>query len=129
MVVSMKNFLKRLFNLDRVEQLELENAKLKELWEVEAEKRKREVSKLAEQNARLIKDMYECHKTWKGLSKFKDNRVYYVVTQGGYYQITGWKINQKLMTEVTRRAVKNGFVVSSESEAQSLQKALQRLAW
>lgn len=129
MVVSMKNFIKRLFNLDRVEQLEFENARLKDCWEAENQKRKADVRALDLQLKTYREHLRKYDKTWKGLSKFDDSCVYYVVTQGGYYQIKGWKINKSVMSEVTRRAVKNGFVVSSESEAKRLQEALQRLAW
>lgn len=125
----MKNFIKRLFNLDRVEQLKLENARLKEYWETEHLNRKADVGALSLQLNTCRENLRKYEKTWKGLGKFDDNRVYYVVTQGGYYQIKGWKINKSVMSEVTRRAVKNGFVVSSESEAGRLQEALQRLAW
>lgn len=125
----MKKFFKRLFNLDRVEQLELENAKLKELWGVESTKRKTDVRALNLQLDTLREHLRQYDKTWKGLSKFDDSRTYYVVTQGGYYQIKGWKLNKGVMSEVTRRAVKNGFVVSSRCEAERLQEALHRLAW
>lgn len=120
---------RKLFNLDRVEVLEAEVARFKELWEVEAEKRSSEVGKLVEQNARLLKNEYKHRKTWKGLSKFQATKYYYVVTQGGYYSIRGSKLIEPYMSEVTRRAMRNGFVVATEEEAKDLQRAIQRLGW
>lgn len=125
----MRKFFKKLFNLDRVEVLQDQVKSLERLCQAADEKRKKEVSTLSLQLDTYRGRLQQYEKTWKGLGKFDDNRVYYVVTQGGYYQIKGWKINKSVMTEVTRRAVKNGFVVASESEAKRLQEALQRLAW
>ena len=79
--------------------------------------------------ARFLKNEYKHRKTWKGLSKFEATKYYYVVTQGGYYSIRGFKLIEPYMSEVTRIAVKNGFVVATENEAEDLQRAIQRLGW
>lgn len=132
MVVSMKKFIRRLFNLDVVNELKLDNQCLRNAAVYEAEKLrayKAECNRLLDKLKIYNNEREKYVKTWKGLKKFDNNDLYFVVTQGGYYQIQGWKINRNLMSEVTRRAVKNGFVVATRQEAESLQEALKRLAW
>lgn len=125
----MRKLFGKWFYKGQIEALQLEVERLKELWSAEAEKRRVEVSSLNRLLDTYRERLKIYDKTWKGVSKFDNDRIYFVVTQGGFYEIKGWKVNKGVMSEVTRRAVKSGFVVSSRLEAERLQAALQRLAW
>ena len=54
-------------------------------------------------------------------------KIYYVVTQGGYYPCRGYNIVGVGANEVTKRAFKNGFVVNSIDKAEELQRRLRAL--
>lgn len=122
------NFLRKLFNLDKLEALTLENERLKQLWELEAQKRLNETTELTAQNKDLRAQLYaQQAREWTSVNKFKPNDVYFVVTQGGYYQVKGYRIIRGAITETTKRAIAGGFVVATREEAERLQSALHKL--
>lgn len=125
----MRKFFKKLFNLDRVEVLQAEVSLLKKMLEEQNERTNKQISALDENNRNLREELYGTQKMWKGVKQPKERQIYYVVTQGGYHQIMGWKLNKGVMSEVTRRAFKNGFVVETEVEAERLQQAIKKLGW
>lgn len=134
----MRNIFRKIFNLDKVEMLE-RMVVYKDGWIATSEKELDRVYKEVEAlnfALRTYKDrveyveniLKEKHiKIWKPVKQYKKGGVYYVVTQGGYYPIKGSTILFNTISEVTHRAVKNGFVVSTREEAEALQKAMRDL--
>lgn len=134
----MRKLFRKIFNLDKVEML-VRKVAYKELWiETLIKQRDKAHGEVEALNfeLRTYKDRVE-HlenilnkkdiKTWKPVKPYKKGEVYYVVTQGGYFQMKGNTWIYGAVSEVTRRAVLNGFVVSSREEAEALQKAMRDL--
>lgn len=67
------------------------------------------------------------NKTWRSVTKIDKNKVYYLVTQGGFYEIKGSNLLYRNCSEVSRRAYKNGFIVATRREALDLQSAMRSL--
>lgn len=60
-------------------------------------------------------------------NKLKHDNTYYVVSQGGLYPIKGSTLRMKTMSEITRRALMNGFVVYTREDAETLQRNMRNL--
>lgn len=67
------------------------------------------------------------NKTWAVVGKIDKGKIYYVVSQGGIYEMKGSRILAGYYGEVSRRAIKNGFVVATRKEALDLQRAMRSL--
>lgn len=122
---------------DRLRNVELLRSQKKQILALEEKVKAQEVafnkelSDLRKGNKKLQEELKKYHKTWESVSKYdiRSDLTYYVVTQGGYYAIKGWKLKSEVGSEVTKRAYKNGFVVRTEDEAMRLQEAIKRLGW
>lgn len=66
-------------------------------------------------------------KTWDTIEEIDRAKLYYVVSQGGIYEIKGIRLLVGQYGEVSRRAIKNGFVVATREEALDLQRAMRKL--
>lgn len=120
----MRNLFRRIFNLDKVETLS--NQRDKAESEVESlEFQLRTYKDRVEHLENILKE--KDIKGWKPVKNLEKGEFYYVVTQGGYYPIKANTFLFGVVSEVTRRAVKNGFVVSTREEAEALQKAMRGL--
>lgn len=120
----MRNLFRRIFNLDKVETLSNQRDKAKcevESLEFQLRTYKDRIEYL--ENTLKEKDI----KGWKPVKHLEKGKFYYVVSQGGYYPIKANTFLFGIVSEVTRRAVKNGFVVSTREEAEALQKAMRDL--
>lgn len=62
----------------------------------------------------------------KGIDVILEHERYWVVTQGGFYEIKGTNLKYNA-SEVTKRAFKNGFVVDSRHKAEELFRRLKNL--
>lgn len=67
------------------------------------------------------------HKTWTTVERIDRSKLYYVVSQGGIYELKGSKLATGQYQEVSRRAIKNGFIVATREEALDLQRAMRSL--
>lgn len=120
----MRKLFRRIFNLDKVEMLERMVAYKDGCIETLTKQRNDLMGKVA----RLTKENNDLQKRkWTVVKNLKKGNVYYVVTQGGYYPTKGNTFLLGAISEVTRRAVKNGFVVNTREEAEALQKAMRDL--
>lgn len=123
----MRKLFRRIFNLDKAEKVamlekmvELKTDWIKSLTE-QRDDLKLKVDELIKENNDLQK------RKWTVVKNLKKGNVYYVVTQGGYYPIKANTFLFGIVSEVTRRAIKNGFVVNTREEAEALQKAMRDL--
>lgn len=127
----MRKLFKKLFNLDKVEVLQIENLELrKQLGHItkqyEILKHQRDaLNKKVVLLGGELQSLKIHH--WKPVKNIKKGETYWVVTQGGYYPIKGSTLLFGMVSEATRRAYRNGFVVQTREEAEALQDALKNL--
>lgn len=120
----MRNLFRRIFNLDKVEMLE-KKVSYKEGWIETLTKERNDLMGKVEELTKENNVTKICK--WSVVKNLKKGNVYYVVTQGGYYPIKANTFLFGIVSEVTRRAIKNGFVVNTREEAEALQKAMRDL--
>lgn len=123
----MRKLFRRIFNLDKVEQVEelSRTVVYKDGW-IATLTKQRDVLHLKVEE--LTKENNELKtRGWETVKSLKKGNVYYVVTQGGYYPMKANTFLFGVVSEVTSRAVKNGFVVNTREEAEALQKAMRGL--
>lgn len=63
----------------------------------------------------------------QSVTNIQQDKFYWVVTQGGFHEIRGSRLNSEDYSEVTKRALKNGFVVATREEAEALQSDMRAL--
>lgn len=91
----------------------------------------REIRKEWGKDKRFIEDLQTqlSHKqrVHKSVTNIQQDQFYWVVTQGGFHEIRGSRLNSGDYSEVTKRAFKNGFVVATRGEAEALQADMRAL--
>lgn len=123
----MRKLFRKIFNLDKVEKVAMleKMVDYKDGWIETLTKQRNDLMGKVDELTKENNDLKI--RKWTVVKNLKKGNVYYVVTQGGYYPIKGNTFLVGVISEVTRRAVKNGFVVNTREEAEALQKAMRDL--
>lgn len=129
-----KAFFRKLFGLDRAE-LEAKLSWAKAEIYAQSEMIKMLNVRLAEQTEAMMKQADELAKYrpykqhWVSVTgdQVKSNKLYWVVSQGGFYEIRGYRLLTGSFSQITMFALRNGFVVETREEAQSLSDAMRAL--
>lgn len=124
----MLRFIKKLFPYGEIAKLQMTIETLQKERTFENEEQQKAIENLRTENSVLKHNLLACqNRNWTSVKKIDPNKVYYVVTQGSFYQIAGNRLLREACSEVTRRAFRTGFVVETSKEAYSLQEAIRDL--
>lgn len=124
----MINFIKKLPPYGKIAKLESEVKSLRQSFSNKEESYQKEIENLKTENSMLKHNLVACkNRNWVTVKHIESNKIYYVVTQGSFYQIVGHKLLREACSEVTRRAFRTGFVVETSREARALQEAIRDL--